>query len=245
MSIESVAGAHPREEALDRLDGGFELLMVVLGLAWLALVGVELVTELPAWLVHVTTAIWGVFVADFVVRLVLAHDRWAYLRENWLTIIALVVPALRVFRLARFFRVLRAARAVRGVRAVRLVTTFGRAKGSVHALLARRNALGYVVALTFVVAFLGAAGMYAFERDDNPIFENYGHALWWTMMLLMTMGTEGWPLSAEGRGLSLVLSLYGFAVFGYITASLASWFIGRNNQQPAGVSQRQADDPGS
>lgn len=233
MTAGNVTDAHPREEALDRLDGGYELLMVVLGLVWLALVAVELVTTLPPWLGHVTTAVWGVFVADFVVRLVIAHDRGGYLRANWLTIVALVVPALRVFRVARFVRVLRATRAVRGVRAVRIVTTFGRARRSVHALLARRHALGYVVALTLVVAFLGAAGMYAFERDTNPFFDGYVHAVWWTLMLLMTMGTDGWPLTGEGRALSLVLALYGFVVFGYITASLASWFVGQDKRAAA------------
>lgn len=209
-----------------RIDDGFELVLVVLGIVWLVLFVVELIGSLPGWGEHVATGIWAVFIADFVVRLVVAPDKLAYLRHNWLTIIALVVPALRVFRIARFVRVLRAARAVRGIRAVRLVTTFRRARRSMHALLARRNALGYVVAMTLGVAFLGAAGMYAFE--DTGTFESYAHALWWTAMLLMTMGTEAWPRTVEGRVLSFVLALYGFVVFGYITASLASWFVGRH-----------------
>ncbi|MBA3395999.1 MAG: ion transporter [Deltaproteobacteria bacterium] len=210
-----------------RVETALELPMIVLGLVWLALVVAELVSVLPSWLEHVGTAIWAVFVADFALRLSLAPDRSTYLRKNWLTAIALLVPALRVFRVARVFRILRATRAVRGVRAFRLVTTFGRAKRSIHALLASRNALGYVIGLTLAVVLLGAAGLYAFEER----FDNYPFALWWTAMLIMTMGTEGWPVSVEGRALSLLLAFYGFAVFGYITASIASWFVGRNQNR--------------
>jgi voltage-gated potassium channel len=218
-------------DVLARLDGWFELVMVALGLVWLGLVVAELATTVPSWLEHVGTAIWAIFVADFVGRLALSDHRLAYLRHNWLALIALIVPALRVFRIARFVSVLRAARAVRGVRAVRLVTTFARARRSVHALLAARNALGYVVAVTVAIALLGAAGMYAFESGPGSRFESYGHALWWTTMLLMTMGTEAWPATALGRVLSVLLALYGFAVFGYITAQLASWLIGRKAER--------------
>ncbi len=205
--------------------------MMVLGLVWLGLVAAELVTALPRWLEHVTTAIWAIFVADFVVRLVLSKHRARYLRDNWLTLVALLVPAVRILRVARFARVLRAGRAIRGVRIVRLATTFRRAKRSIHGLLARRHALGYVAALSLALAFLGAAGMYAFEQGTASGLDGYGHALWWTAMLLMTMGTDVWPRSPEGRLLSVLLTLYGFVAFGYITASLASWFVGRERAQ--------------
>ena len=59
-------------------------------------------------------------------------------------------------------------------------------------------------------------------------FSSYGEALWWTAMLLTTMGSEFWPRTGEGRVLCFLLSLYGFAVFGYITASFASFFVGRD-----------------
>ena len=38
-------------------------------------------------------------------------------------------------------------------------------------------------------------------------------------MLVSTMGSDFWPLTPEGRVLALLLSVYGLAVFGYITAS--------------------------
>jgi voltage-gated potassium channel len=47
-------------------------------------------------------------------------------------------------------------------------------------------------------------------------------------MLLATMGSEFWPKTPEGRILCFLLAVYGFAVFGYITASFASFFVGRD-----------------
>src|SRR3546814_1832442 len=77
------------------------------------------------------------------------------------------------------------------------------------------------MALTLIIVSVGAAGMYAFESGDEG-FRSYGEALWWTAMLVTSIGSEFWPQTAEGRILCLILSIYGFAIFGYVTATLAS-----------------------
>lgn len=156
----------------------------------------------------------------------------AFLRGNWLSVIALVAPA---FRLLRGLRVLRLARAARGLRLVRVVGTANRGMNALRAAM-RRRGLGYLVALTALVDLLGAAGMYAFERapEVEGGFAGFGDALWWTSMLLTTMGSAYWPVTAEGRVLCLLLSVYAFAVFGYITAAFASFFVGRDAEERGG-----------
>lgn len=49
-------------------------------------------------------------------------------------------------------------------------------------------------------------------------------------MLLTTMGSEYWPQTAEGRILCLLLSVYAFAVFGYVTAAIADYFVDTDNR---------------
>jgi voltage-gated potassium channel len=85
--------------------------------------------------------------------------------------------------------------------------------------------------------------MLAFEpaREVEGGFEGYGDALWWTAMLVTTMGSDFWPQTAEGRLLTLLLSLYGFAVFGYITASFATFFIGQEAMDKEGEVAGAAD----
>ena len=65
-------------------------------------------------------------------------------------------------------------------------------------------------------------------------FTGYGDALWWTGMLIASLGSDFWPATTEGRVLSLLLTLYGLAVFGYLTAAFASFFIGRDAEEPSG-----------
>ena len=99
----------------------------------------------------------------------------------------------------------------------------------------RRRGFAYVALLTLAVTFGGAAGMYAFESTaDGGGLSSYGEALWWTAMIMATMGTEFWPRTSEGRVLCLVLALYAFTVFGYVTATLATFFIGRDAQDREG-----------
>jgi voltage-gated potassium channel len=47
-------------------------------------------------------------------------------------------------------------------------------------------------------------------------------------MMLTTIGSEYFPQTLEGRILCFILALYGFAVFGYVTATLATFFVGRD-----------------
>jgi voltage-gated potassium channel len=224
-----------RGEMLERLERWLVAPMLVLGLVWLVLLVVDLTRGLTPFLQALGDAIWIVFVLDFGVKFVLAPRKGAYFRQNWLTAIALALPALRVLRFARFVRVLRAARAARGLRFVRIVTSLNRGMRAIGSSLGRRG-FGYVLGLTAIVVGAGAAGMYAFENDPGTGqgFANYGEALWWTAMLLTWLGSEYWPRTGAGRLLCFLLALYGFAVFGYVTATLATYFVGRDAEDDEG-----------
>ena len=218
-----------RTEALGQLERWLETPMIVLGFAWLALLILELTWGLSPFLGAFGRVIWGVFILEFVLRPTLSPSKLRLLKNNWLPLIALLVPALRIFRIVRVARALRLARVARGLRLLRLVTSLNRGMKALSMSMARRG-LGYVIALTAIVTVAGAARMYAFEKDVAGGLGDYGEALWWTAMLLTSIASEYWPKTAEGRVLCLLLSLYGFAVFGYVTASLASFFIGRDVQ---------------
>jgi voltage-gated potassium channel len=212
---------------LRRFEGWLETPMLVLAFAWLGLLVVELLWGASALFETIGTAIWMVFVVDFAIGLVLAPHKLAHLGRNWLAAVSLLVPALRVFRAGRVLRVLRAARAGRSLRLVRVVAGLNRSTQALGASL-RRRGFGYVIALTGLFTFGGAAGMYAFENQSVGGPRSYGEALWWTGMLMTTMGSGFWPETLEGRVLCVLLALYAFGVFGYVTATLATFFIGRD-----------------
>jgi voltage-gated potassium channel len=60
-------------------------------------------------------------------------------------------------------------------------------------------------------------------------------------MLMTTLGSEYWPQTPEGRVLCLLLSIYALAVFGYLTASIASFFIGQDAEADDGEVAGAAD----
>lgn len=218
-----------RFEVLQQLEDWLETPMLVLGFGWLALFLIELIWGLSPLLEVIGWVIWVIFVLDFTLKFTLAPRKGAYLKNNWLTAISLLLPALRVFRFARVLRVLRTARATRGLQLFRVITRTNRGMRAISASLGRRG-FSYIVALTLVITLVGAAGMYAFERNtpDGGGLNDYGSALWWTAMLMTTLGSEYWPQTPEGRVLCFILALYAFAVFGYLTAAIATFFVGRD-----------------
>lgn len=221
-----------RWKTLEELDEWLETPMLLLSLVWLGIVVVELTGGDNDLLTGLGTAIWIAFLVEFAVRLWLAPAKVLFLKKNWLTVIALMLPALRVFRAVAM---LRAARVLRGVRLFRVVGTVNRGMNALRKAL-RRRGFGYVLALTLLVLFVGAAGMLSFEPSGEVEggFASYGEAIWWTGMLIASIGTDFWPTTAEGRLLSSLLAVYGLAVFGYITAAFATFFVGRDAEAPEG-----------
>ena len=203
--------------------------MLALGFVWLALLVIEFIWGLSRLLEIIGTAIWVVLLATSRSNCPWPRTSGNILKNNWLSVLALLLPALRVFRIVRVARVVRAARATRGLRLVRIISSLNRGMKALGATMGRRG-FGYVVALTVVVTLVGAAGIYAFE-NELPLgtgLKTYGAALWWTAMMMTTLGSEYWPQTAEGRVLCFLLALYAFAVFGYVTATLTTFFVGRD-----------------
>jgi voltage-gated potassium channel len=230
--MEVAVTARGRRRLLADLEGWLETPMVILSLIWLGVVILELTGTENAFLTLLAMAIWIVFISEFLLRLSMAPDKSSFLRHNWLTLLALIVPALRLFRA---FAIFRAVRLIRGARLVRVVGTVNRSMAALRRTL-RRRGFGYVLGLTIAVLLVGAAGMLSFERGGpaHSGLNSYGEAVWWTGMLLSSLGTDYWPQSGEGRALSAMLALYGLAVFGYLTATFASFFIGRDASSPGG-----------
>ena len=218
--------AQERSALLQQLACWLDIPMLVLGFVWLGLLVWELIWGLSALLETVGTVIWIIFIVHFVIEFVLAPHKLAYLKSHWLTAIALLVPALRLFRMVRVLR------AARGLRLVKVVGSLNRGMRALGASLGRRG-FGYIVALTAIVTLAGAAGMYAFENEVQDGLHSYSEALWWTAMLMTTMGSAYWPQTPEGRLLCVLLALYAFAIFGYVTAALATYFVGRDAENDA------------
>ncbi len=228
-----------RWRLLSQLIYTLEPAMIALSVIWLILIVVDLTSGLAGYWQTINAVIWILFVVDFLLELLVAPDRKIYLRHHWLTAVSLVVPAFRVLGLLRLIRLIRAASAARALNILRFISSINRGMGTLGRIL-RHRGFGYVVALTTVVVFAGAGLMQQFEDpaslrqqgfqrivDAGGGFTNYADALWWTAMIMTTMGSEYWPHTTAGRVVCLILSIYAFAVFGFITANIASYLVGQ------------------
>jgi voltage-gated potassium channel len=234
VKSQSADEAGERLALLEQLQDLLEWPMLVLALAWLLLFILEMTLGLNPLFQSLGYVVWGLFVLDFVIRLALAPRKLVFVRGNWLSAASLLLPALRVARVLRVLRIARLSRVARSARLLRALSSTNRGMRALRSSM-RRRGFGYVVALTFLVLMTGAAGMYAFEADQTgSAIDSYANALWWTAMLMTTMGSDYWPQSPEGRLLCFMLSLFAFGVFGYVTATLASFFVGRDAAEARG-----------
>jgi voltage-gated potassium channel len=217
-----------RTRLLVQIEKMLERPMIVLAAIWLILVVVELTHGITPAGEVAGLMIWAAFVADFLLKTAIAPRKFVFLRRNWIALLSLVLPPFRLLRISRAFR---AVRVLRGLRFARLLGSLNRGMRALRRSM-RRHGFGYIVTLTLVVLFAGAAGMMSFEREgpNRPAFESYTTSLWWTAMLMTSLGSEVWPRTGGGRALTLVLALYSFGVFGYITATLASFFIEQGDE---------------
>ncbi len=244
-----------RWSLLEQINGLTDKPMIALSFVWLGLLILDFTQGLSPLLQTVSMVIWALFALDFIIEIIIAPHKLDYVKRNWLTAVSLLLPALRIVRIFRVFRILRMARAGRSVSLLRVVTSLNRGMRAIGQTLGRRG-IGYVIALTVTVTFGGAAGMYAFEspralRESGFVdvlpssgLNSYAEAVWWTAMIMTTMGSEYWPQTVEGRILGWLLAVYAFTIFGYITATIASYFVGQDaaaTQNRPGASDANSD----
>lgn len=202
--------AAERERFIDELPARLDPAMSALGIIFLLVVlGQTLAKEsttLATSLEWAAWCLWALFVAEFVLRLVVAPSRSRFLRTNWWQVLFLALPFLRFLRLVR--PLLRGGRvvssAVRAARSSRLTLT-GR--------------LGWLVAVTTIVVLASSQLLYEFAD-----FENYGDALY-SAALATVAGEPTHSGTGIGRVLDVLLAIYSVVVFAALAGMLGAFFL--------------------
>jgi len=170
--------------------------------------------DLPDWLRTtldvVTVLAWPVFLADYLLRLVLADQRWRFVKQNWVDGVAVLLPLLRPLRVISLVRVAR-------VLDRRLTLTL-------HGRVA-----AYVTLTASLVVFMASLAVYDAERGaPDASITSYGDAVWWALTTITTVGYgDEYPVTGQGRLVAVLLMVGGIALLGVVTAAVASWFVGR------------------
>lgn len=209
-----------RERLAQNLYDRLHPAMSVLGVLFLVLVLAQAParegTSLQRGLLAATWLLWLVFVAEYVLRLVIAADTIAFLRRTWWQVALLVVPVLMLFRALLILRVARPTRvalaALRGGRSARAQLT-GRA--------------GWLGVVTAIVIFASADVLYS-AADLRP----YGMALHAAALGAIT-GEPTTSGTGVGQILDVVLAVYAVAFFATLAGIVGAFFVSSNNRAAA------------
>ena len=90
-----------RQKLLSSWNKWFETPLIILAFIWLVLIVIELVNGLNPLFEILSFSIWIIFVLDYLTRFLLSPIKKNYLKENWLGLLVLLFPALKLFSLLR------------------------------------------------------------------------------------------------------------------------------------------------
>ncbi|MDL5155080.1 potassium channel family protein [Actinomycetospora termitidis] len=200
----------PRVEAWERRT---DVPLTIVGLAYLVVYAVQVLAfrgSDPGWfaLDVVLWVIWGVFVVDFVGRLVLARRKWRFIGRHPFDLLVVAAPFFRFLRLLRLVAVVSSLARV-------LRDDFRGRVGS------------YLLVSVSLIGFVAALAVYEVERDaPEASITSFGEAVWWVLTTITTVGYgDRYPVTTEGRFVAAGLMLGGIAILGTVTAAIATWFL--------------------
>jgi len=218
---------------LKTLPRKLERPMLLLSFVWFLVIITELVNGTSPLLLSLGTVLWALFVLYFGLRLAIVPDRVIFLKRNWLFVLAILVPVLRFFPFLQRLPLARALTATFGMQVIWMFASADQGLRSLRRTIGRRGTR-YALTFTVVVILAGAAGMLHFENDspDPQGIHSYPEALWWAAMQITNIGSGYRPVTFGGHVLCLGISIFAVAIFGYLTAVFAAFFIGRDAEDP-------------
>jgi voltage-gated potassium channel len=153
-------------------------------------------------------AVWGLFVIEYVVNLVLAKRRWRWFYRHLLDLAVVVLPVFRPLRLLRL---------------VALATAFHRFMGGA----ARGRVVIYVVSYGSVLVLMSSLAVLGAEKNaPHATIVSFGDALWWAAETISTVGYgDFYPVTVSGRLIATVLMLASLGIIGTVAGTLTSWLV--------------------
>ncbi|MFC8086332.1 MULTISPECIES: potassium channel family protein [unclassified Streptomyces] len=104
----------------------------------------------------------------------------------------------------------------------------GRRGGSLHA----RASCAATVLLAVVVLVGSYLAVLAERGAPGAQLTTYPRALWWSVETATTVGYgDLYPVTLWGRLVAVVVMVAGITSFGLVTAALATWFVGREQER--------------
>ena len=167
-----------------------------------------------AYLNIIQMILWGLFAADYCIRLYLAPRRLYFITHNLMNLAIVLLPAWRIVSFLSM-----------------IYMTANRQYKRLSELAVKL--FGYTA--IFIIMF--ALSIYSVESSEpGAMIRDLPTAYWWTFTTLATVGYgDVYPVTGIGRVIAVVVMLYGVGMVAVATGALASWIIekigGREEQE--------------
>lgn len=153
-------------------------------------------------------ASWIAFAIDLLAGLFLAQNKKQYLKNNPLAVLSVVLPFLRPLRLLRFISF--------GTLVLDKVH-LGKSVGISVRVISTALFLTYIAGIEITLAERGQPG---------ATIDSFGDGLWWAITTLTTVGYgDIYPTTTQGRYIAIGLMVSGICVLGFVSATIAAWFV--------------------
>lgn len=158
--------------------------------------------------------LWGLFAADYCVRLYLAPRRLYFITHNLMNLAIVLLPAWRIVSFLAMIHLTANRQYMR-------LSELG------------MKLFGYTA--IFIIMF--ALSIYSVESSEpGAMIRDLPTAYWWMFTTLATVGYgDVYPVTGIGRVIAVIVMLYGGGLVAVATGALASWIIekfgGREEQE--------------
>ena len=158
--------------------------------------------------------LWGLFAADYCIRLYLAPRRLYFITHNLMNLAIVLLPAWRIVSFLAM-----------------IYMTANRQYKRLSELAVKL--FGYTA--IFIIMF--ALSIYSVESSEpGAMIRDLPTAYWWMFTTLATVGYgDVYPVTGIGRVIAVIVMLYGGGLVAVATGALASWIIekfgGREEQE--------------
>jgi voltage-gated potassium channel len=197
----------------------WDLIILVLSLYVILELAVELIypfSQASIDLINIfDLIICVIFLGDFFFFLWKSEDKKNYLKVHWIDFIASIpfMTFMRIFRLVRVIRIVRLLRGVKGL--IQIFKLLGTNK-------LQNVLISYIIVLILVMGYSSLA-FYTFEKGINNNVNSLFDAFWWAFITTTTVGYgDIYPVTTQGRIISMVLALCGMGLFSLITAEITT-----------------------
>ena len=207
----------------DEKWAGYNALILLVSLIAIGMLTIGVVVELTpsarSLLAYADLIVCLVFLADFIISLIRAPNRWHYfVTWGWIDLLS-SMPVFDSMRWGRAARVVRVLRVIRGIKATRFLAS----------LIFKNRARNAVLAGSFiavVVIFSCSFAILQFEGARGGNITTPEDAIWWSICTVTTVGYgDLYPTSWEGRMVAFVLMVTGASSFGALSGLIAGHFL--------------------